>query len=66
MTIIATIRAGYTITTDAGTFLVHGSIKARSGQKYVCTDAAGKRVSIDRADLLQAQREGSATVTLAA
>jgi hypothetical protein len=64
MTIIATIRPGYRITTAAAVFTVAGSMKTRSGYKYICTDAAGRKISIDRADLIQAQRDGDATVTL--
>lgn len=62
--IVTTIRAGHSIVTEGGTFLVKGSQKFRSGQKYICTDSRGRTVSLDREDVLQAQREGLATIAL--
>ena len=66
MTIISTIRAGYRIQTEAGIFTVLGSTKMRSGYKYIVKSADGRKACLDREDVLQAQREGSATVLGAA
>lgn len=61
--IVATIRAGHKINTAGQVFEVLGSMKARSGYKYICRTATGAKVTLDRADVLQAQRDGDATVT---
>jgi hypothetical protein len=64
MQLISTIRNGYRIITESATFEVYGSLKMRSGYKYLVTNIAnGRKSSIDRSDLLQAQREGAARVT---
>ncbi len=60
--LITTIRPGYIIKTAQGDFEVTGSMKMRSGYKYICKNKAGKKISIDRADLIDAQKEGSAKV----
>lgn len=63
MQIVATIRPGHRIVTETQTFEVYGSLKTRSGYKYLVVDAATKRkFSLDRDDVLQAQREGTAKV----
>jgi len=63
--IITTIRPGYIIKTADCAFQVLGSMKMRSGYKYICKTDSGKKVTIDRDDLLEAQRDGSATVCAA-
>lgn len=64
MQIVATIRPGYTIKTEVGNYLVCASQKFRTGYKYICKDATGRKVSIDREDVLQGQREGVVSVVL--
>lgn len=59
---ITTIRSGYLIKTSDMDLEVVGSMKMRSGYKYICKTKAGKKVSIDRNDLIEAQRDGSATI----
>lgn len=63
--VIATIYVGYKIQVGNETYTVRSSCKARTGYKYFCTTLGGKKVTIDRKDLLQAQAEGSATVLAA-
>ena len=60
--LITTIRPGYIIKTAEGDFEVTGAMKMRSGYKYICKNKAGKKISIDRADLIEAQKDGSAKV----
>lgn len=62
MTIVACIYVGHRIVTEDQTFTVIGTLKTRKGYKYICRDAAGRKVSLDRQDVLQAQREGTARV----
>lgn len=62
MQIVTTIRVGYIISTDQGDFEVLGSRKFRSGQKYICKAPSGATVSLDREDVLEAQRDGSAII----
>lgn len=62
MQIVTTIRTGHKIITDADTFEVVGSMKARSGYKYICRTSNGRTVSLGREDVLQAQRDGDARV----
>lgn len=62
MTIISTIRPGYRIQTTDDVYTVGHALKVRSGYKYVCTNKSGRRVSLDRNDVLEAQRDGSAVV----
>jgi hypothetical protein len=64
MQIVATIRPGHRIVTEDRTFEVYGSLKSRSGYKYLVIDTSTKqKLSLGREDVLQAQREGSAMVT---
>lgn len=60
--LITTIRPGYIIKTATEEFVVTGSMKMRSGYKYVCKTKAGKKITIDREDLIAAQKDGSAVV----
>ena len=63
MTIVSTIYAGHIIKTANDTFTVMGSMKLRGRYLYVCNNSAGRRISISRDDVLQAQRDGDAVVT---
>lgn len=63
MTIIAKIYEGYTIEVEGGDkYLVKGSINIRGRYAYVCTDRSGRKVSLSRDDVIQAQKEGTARV----
>jgi len=62
--IVAKIYVGHKIIVGAKEFAVIGNMKSRSGYKYICLDDSGKKVSLDREDVLQAQRDGEATVSL--
>ncbi len=62
--IVSQIRIGHRIKTDAATYTVLGSMKMRGGYCYIARDeATGRKISIRRDDLLQAQRDGDATIT---
>lgn len=63
MTIVTTIRTGHKIKTADDTFEVVGNMKFRSGYKYVCRNSRGQRITLDRDDVIAAQRDGDATVT---
>ncbi len=62
MTIIAKIYTGYKIKTENDDMKVIGSMKSRSGYKYICHNSKGEKVCVDRNDLLAAQKNGEATV----
>lgn len=62
MQIVATIRPGHIIKTEDNEFTVCGSIKLRGRYAYVCRDKAGRKVSLSREDVLQAQREGHTSI----
>lgn len=63
MQIVATIRNGHRIITEGKTYEVYGSLKLRGRHLYQVVDiATGKKLSLARDDVLQAQREGSAKV----
>lgn len=63
--IVRTIRNGYRIKTETDTFVVAGSMKMRSGYKYICKTDDGRTITIDREDILEAQMDGSAIVLAA-
>ncbi len=63
MQIVSTIRPGHTIRTEDNAYLVLGSMQMRGRYSYTARDQSGRKVSLSREDVLQAQREGSATVT---
>lgn len=63
--IVSTIRNGYRIKTETDTFVVAGSMKIRGSYKYICKTDDGRTISIDRRDVLEAQRDGSAVVLAA-
>jgi len=63
MQIVSTIRAGHTIRTEDNTYLVIGTMQMRGRYSYTARDKSGRKVSLNREDVLQAQREGAATVT---
>lgn len=65
MQIVATIRPGHVIKTDENRFMVEGSMKIRGRYFYIVKDQAGRKVSLGREDVLQAQREGSAQILAA-
>lgn len=58
MQIVATIRTGHIIETADNRFSVIGNMKVRGRYVYVCRDKGGRKVSLGRDDVLQAQREG--------
>lgn len=60
--VVSTICIGHRIQVGVETYTVRGSMNVRSGYKYVCTTKTGKKVTIDRVDLLTAQAEGEARV----
>lgn len=62
MQIVATIRAGHIIETTGNRFTVVGNMKVRGRYLYVCADQSGRKVSLGRDDVLQAQRDGDAVV----
>lgn len=63
MQIVSTIRAGHTIRTENNAYLVIGTMQMRGRYSYTARDKSGRKVSLNREDILQAQREGAATVT---
>lgn len=65
MQVVTTIRPGHIIRTDADDFTVRGNMSVRGRYLYVCTNKAGRKVSLSREDVLDAQREGSAKVVAA-
>lgn len=65
MTIVSKIFVGHRIQVASEIYTVSGSLKMRSGYKYVCTTASGKKISIDRLDLIEAQKDGSAKILAA-
>lgn len=65
MTIVTTIRPGHRIKTDADTFTVMGSTNIRGRYCYTVANAAGRKFSLSRDDVLEAQRDGSAKVMAA-
>jgi hypothetical protein len=59
------IFAGYKIQTETATYEVLGSLSIRGRYAYTVKDVKnGKKLSISREDLMQAQKEGSATITM--
>ena len=63
MTIVSTIYTGYRIVTEAATFEVVGQMKLRGRYLYKVRNIQTGRInSIERSDLLEAQRDGSAKV----
>jgi len=63
MTVVATIHIGHRIITEAATFEVVGNLKMRGRYLYkVRNTQTGRINSIEREDLLEAQRDGSAKV----
>lgn len=65
MQIVATIRPGHIIETADDRYSVASSMKLRGRYLYVCINKAGRRVSLSRDDVLQAQRDGDAKVIAA-
>lgn len=65
MQIVATIRPGHIIKTEDNKFLVQGAMKMRGRYLYLCLDKAGRKVSLSREDVMEAQREGHTTVVAA-
>ena len=65
MQIVSTIRAGHIIKTEDNRFMVEGSMSIRGRYVYLVKDQSGRKVSLGREDVLQAQREGSAQVLAA-
>ena len=64
MSVVSTIRPGHKIITAGKTFEVVGSMKLRGRYLYKAIDAQSRRiVSLSRDDVLEAQRDGSATVS---
>jgi len=63
--LISTIRNGYLIKTETETFTVAGVLKIRNSYMYICRTSDGHTVAIDRRDVLEAQRDGSAVVLAA-
>lgn len=62
MQIVATIRPGHIIRTNDDEYTVRGNMSVRGRYLYVCTNKAGRKVSLGRDDVLQAQRDGDASV----
>lgn len=63
--IVSRISIGHRIKTDATTFTVLGTMKLRTRYSYIARDEnTGRKVSIRRDDLLQAQRDGDAIITV--
>lgn len=62
MQIVSTIRKGHRIKTQDNVLTVLGSSKLRGGYYYIVADKHDKRFSISRDEVLEAQRDGSATV----
>lgn len=57
------IFIGYKIQTEETTYEVLGNYSIRGKYKYITKDLKnGKQVTIDRDDLIQAQKEGSAKI----
>ena len=63
MQIVAKIYTGHKIVTENETFEVIGSMKMRKGYKYICRKENGQKCTLDREDILQAQREGHTLIT---
>jgi len=63
--LVSTIRNGYLIKTETETFVVAGALKIRNSYKYICKTSDGRTIAIDRKDVLEAQRDGSAVVLAA-
>lgn len=62
--IVARIHVGHKIITEDNVFEVLGSMSIRKNYKYICKDSSGNKVTLDREDVLQAQRDGDAKVSL--
>jgi hypothetical protein len=62
MQIVSTIRAGHIIDTGDYQFRVVGTSNLRGRYCYTVTDQNGRKASLHREDVLQAQREGGARV----
>ena len=60
--IVTTIRRGHVIDTGEHKFTVLGTSNIRGRYCYTVEDQGGRRVSLGREDVLQAQREGHARV----
>lgn len=65
MAIVSTIRSGHIIRTDGGEYFVRGNMKVRGRYLYICTDKVGRKVTIGREDVMQAQMDGEAVVVAA-
>jgi hypothetical protein len=63
MQIVARIYVGHKIVTEDETFEVIDNIKKRSGYKYICRRQNGQTCTLDRQDVIQAQKEGHTFVT---
>lgn len=63
--LVSTIRNGYLIKTEMETFVVAGVLKIRNSYEYICKTSDGRTIAIDRKDVLEAQRNGSAVVLAA-
>ncbi|UXO93985.1 hypothetical protein Pan3_63 [Pseudanabaena phage Pan3] len=63
--VVANIYIGHVIETADDRFVVKGNMKMRGRYLYVCTNKAGRTVSLSRDDVLQAQRDGDAKVLAA-
>ncbi|CAB5228908.1 hypothetical protein UFOVP1545_48 [uncultured Caudovirales phage] len=62
MNIVTTIRRGHVIDTGASKFTVLGTSNIRGRYRYTVEDQSGRRASLGREDVLQAQREGHTRV----
>lgn len=62
MTIVSAIRVGHIIRTDGDEYFVHGNMKVRGRYLYICTNKTGRKVTIGREDVMQAQMDGEAVV----
>lgn len=62
MNIVSRIYVGHIIVTDDDEYTVTGTMQVRSRYKYIVKNRNGTTLTLDREDILQAQKEGSATV----